>query len=101
MRKALRAFDLVYRVGGEEFVVLLPGADLEHTVEVGERLRAAVAEQTTQGIRVTMSLGAAAARGAGVRFADLYGAADAALYTAKRAGRDRVCAAGSRPLVGV
>ena len=47
MRKALRAFDLVYRVGGEEFVVLLPGADLERTLEVGERLRAAVAEQRT------------------------------------------------------
>ena len=96
MRKALRAFDLVYRVGGEEFVVLLPGADLERTLEVGERLRAAVAEQRTGDIAVTMSLGAAAARGGGVRFLDLYGAADAALYAAKRDGRNRVCAAGSR-----
>jgi diguanylate cyclase (GGDEF)-like protein len=101
MRKALRAFDLVYRVGGEEFVVLLPGADLAHTVEVGERLREAVAEVRTGDIRVTMSLGAAAARGGGVRFLDLYGAADAALYAAKRDGRDRVSAAGSRPLIGV
>jgi diguanylate cyclase (GGDEF)-like protein len=98
MRKALRAFDLVYRVGGEEFVVLLPGADLERTLEVGERLRAAVAEQRTGEIAVTMSIGAAAARGGGVRFVDLYGAADAALYAAKRDGRDRV-AAGTRPLV--
>jgi diguanylate cyclase (GGDEF)-like protein len=101
MRKALRAFDLVYRVGGEEFVVLLPGADLERTVEVGERLREAVAEQRTGGIAVTMSLGAAAARGGGIRFQDLYGAADAALYAAKRGGRDRVCAAGARVLVSV
>jgi diguanylate cyclase (GGDEF)-like protein len=99
LRKALRAFDLVYRIGGEEFVVLLPGADLDHTLEVGERLRAAVAEQRTGDIAVTMSLGAAAARGRGVRFADLYSAADAALYAAKRGGRDRVCATGSRPLV--
>ncbi len=101
MRKALRAFDLVYRVGGEEFVVLLPGANLERAIEVGERLREAVAEQRTQGVGVTMSLGAAAARGGAVRFLDLYGAADAALYAAKRGGRDRVCAAGSRPLISV
>jgi diguanylate cyclase (GGDEF)-like protein len=99
MRKALRAFDLVYRIGGEEFVVLLPGADLEHAVEVGERLRTAVAENRTGNITVTMSLGAAAARGSAVNFADLYGAADAALYEAKRGGRDRVCAAGARSLV--
>jgi diguanylate cyclase (GGDEF)-like protein len=98
MRKALRAFDLVYRIGGEEFVVLLPGADLDRTIEVGERLRAAVAEHRTGDIGVTMSLGAAAARGSAVRFAELYGAADAALYEAKRAGRDRVCAAGSLAL---
>jgi len=101
MRKALRAFDLVYRIGGEEFVVLLAGADLEHTLEVGERLRAAVAEHRTGEIAVTMSLGAAAARGSAVHFDELYSAADAALYAAKRAGRDRVCAAGgSRSLVG-
>ena len=99
MRKALRAFDLVYRVGGEEFVVLLPGADLDHTIEVGERLRAAVAAHRTGDIAITMSLGAAAARGSAVRFADLYGEADAALYEAKRAGRDRVCAAGVPALV--
>jgi diguanylate cyclase (GGDEF)-like protein len=99
MRKALRAFDLVYRIGGEEFVVLLPGADLERTIEVGERLRAAVAESRSGELTVTMSLGAAAARGRGVRFADLYAAADSALYAAKRSGRDRVCAAGSNPMV--
>src|SRR5215207_8715247 len=52
MRKALRAFDLVYRVGGEEFVVLLPGADVEHTIEVGERLREAVARSRTGDIGV-------------------------------------------------
>jgi diguanylate cyclase (GGDEF)-like protein len=94
MRKALRAFDLIYRVGGEEFVVLLPGADLAQTVEVGERLRAAVAGGSSRGISVTMSAGAAAATGSDVRFADLYAEADAALLRAKRAGRDRVEAAG-------
>jgi diguanylate cyclase (GGDEF)-like protein len=99
MRKALRAFDLVYRIGGEEFVVLLPGADLQRTIEVGERLRVAVAESRSGDLSVTMSFGAAAARGRAVRFADLYAAADVALYAAKRSGRDRVCAAGSHPMV--
>jgi len=99
LRKALRAFDLVYRIGGEEFVVLLPGADLPHALEVGERLRAAVAEQRTGDVAVTMSLGVTAARGGEVRFAELYGAADAALYQAKRSGRNRVCAAGAPRLV--
>jgi diguanylate cyclase (GGDEF)-like protein len=93
MRKALRAFDLIYRVGGEEFVVLLPGADLAKTVEVGECLRAAVAEAAPNGIRVTLSAGAAAATGRDVRFAELYAEADAALLRAKRGGRDRVEAA--------
>jgi len=99
MRKALRAFDLVYRIGGEEFVVLLPGADLARTIEVGERLREAVAGQRTGEVGVTLSLGAAAARGGAVRFLDLYGAADAALYDAKRGGRNRLCAAGAPALV--
>jgi diguanylate cyclase (GGDEF)-like protein len=94
MRKALRAFDLIYRVGGEEFVVLLPGADLEQTIEVGERLRTAVAGCTTGGVRVTLSAGAASATGAAVSFSELYAQADAALLRAKRAGRDRVMAAG-------
>ena len=43
MRSELRAFDLIYRLGGEEFAILLPGADVEKTREIAERLRAAVA----------------------------------------------------------
>ena len=44
LRKQLRAFDLAYRVGGEEFLVLLPGATLAETEALAERLRAAVAD---------------------------------------------------------
>ena len=93
MRKALRAFDLIYRFGGEEFVVLLPGAGLAETVEAGERLRRAVRDCTSHGVRVTLSVGAATATGAAVSFTALYADADAALLRAKRAGRDRVTAA--------
>jgi diguanylate cyclase (GGDEF)-like protein len=97
MRKALRAFDLIYRVGGEEFLVLLPGAGIEQTREIGERLRAAVAEGPTGGVPVTLSVGAVSARGADVEYSRLFGEADAALYRAKDAGRDRVEVAAWRP----
>jgi diguanylate cyclase (GGDEF)-like protein len=90
MRSELRAFDLLYRLGGEEFAVLLPGADLSKTREIAERLRVAVARSDTGGVSVTMSFGAGAVRGDGVRLAQLYAQADAALYEAKRGGRNRV-----------
>ncbi len=96
MRKCLRAFDLVYRLGGEEFVVLLPGTDEEGAVEIGERLRAAVASasEATGAVPVTMSFGVSIARAPGLDFDALFAFADEALYEAKRAGRDRVVVAG-------
>jgi diguanylate cyclase (GGDEF)-like protein len=93
LRNELRDYDVVYRLGGEEFVVVLPGADLEETQEVAERLRAAVANASTGGISVTMSFGAAAVSGSEIRFPHVYAEADAALYAAKRAGRNRVALA--------
>ena len=93
LRTELRDYDVVYRLGGEEFVVVLPGADLARTEDVAERLRAAVANASTGGISVTMSFGAAAVSGGGVRFPHVYAEADAALYEAKRSGRNRVALA--------
>ncbi|HEY4997361.1 MAG TPA: diguanylate cyclase [Solirubrobacteraceae bacterium] len=49
LRKQLRAFDLAYRIGGEEFLVLLPGADLTQTAAMAERLRRGVAADTVGG----------------------------------------------------
>jgi diguanylate cyclase (GGDEF)-like protein len=92
LRKTLRAFDLFYRTGGEEFLVLLPGADLAHTTELAEALRAAVAQEPLGGHRVTMSFGAAASAPDQVfDYEAVFGAADAALYEAKHSGRNRVC----------
>jgi diguanylate cyclase (GGDEF)-like protein len=97
-RLALRAYEMAYRLGGEEFLVLLPGADLEETTEVAERLRTAVAAAPVAGHPVTMSLGVAASHdGEPFDFDTLYARADAALYAAKRAGRDRVCTGPARP----
>ncbi|HEV7362869.1 MAG TPA: diguanylate cyclase [Solirubrobacteraceae bacterium] len=94
MRKALRSFELFYRLGGEEFVVLLPGMDAEGGVAVAERLRAAVECAQPAGMEVTLSLGVAARTGEAVHYDDLYQRADRALYAAKAAGRNRVAVAG-------
>ena len=92
LRKQLRAFDLVYRIGGEEFLVLLPGADLQRTPSAPRALRVAIAEAPlAAGVRLTMSFGVSASkRGSRFDYAAVFGGADAALYEAKRGGRDRV-----------
>jgi diguanylate cyclase (GGDEF)-like protein len=93
LRKQLRSFELVYRLGGEEFLVVLPGIELAGGHEVAERLRAAVEQTRPMGVTVTMSLGLSAARGEQVAYDTLFKAADDALYEAKRAGRNQVAAA--------
>jgi diguanylate cyclase (GGDEF)-like protein len=92
LRKQLRAFDLAYRLGGEEFLVLLPGGDLDAAAELAERLRAAVADSRPGGgLLVTMSFGAnASARETSFDYESVFAAADAALYEAKRAGANCV-----------
>jgi diguanylate cyclase (GGDEF)-like protein len=93
MRKELRAFDLAYRLGGEEFLVLLPGADLGQATAVAEQLREAVEGETIGGeIDVTISCGVGASSpGSRFEYEAVFTAADAALYEAKRSGRNRVC----------
>jgi len=95
LRKQLRAFDLAYRVGGEEFLVLLPGASLAESEALAERLRQAVADGSNAGLRVTMSFGVASTEGTD-SVADATMRADTALYAAKHAGRDRVRSAGEQ-----
>jgi diguanylate cyclase (GGDEF)-like protein len=95
LRKQLRAFDLAYRLGGEEFLILLPGSDIRNAENLAERLRARVgSEQVAGGIAVTMSFGVgASSRDEAFDYAAVFARADAALYEAKRNGRDRVCLA--------
>jgi len=90
MRAALRAGDSIYRVGGEEILVILPGAGQEKAIEIAERLRHAVRERRPVGVQVTVSIGVAVAEPDFVDSDDLVARADAALYAAKAGGRDLV-----------
>lgn len=94
LRRELRAYDLAYRMGGEEFAVLLPGASVVETGAMAERLRAAVAAEPIEGLDIRISVGAACTvPGEEFAWKDLFERADAALYEAKRAGRNRVVVA--------
>jgi diguanylate cyclase (GGDEF)-like protein len=90
MRSVLRAGDSIYRIGGEEILVVLPGASKEDAVGVAERLRKAVRARRPAGVGVTISIGAAVTKPETVDTDDLVARADAALYAAKASGRDAV-----------
>ena len=101
LRGALRDRDLLSRLGGEELAVLLPETDATQARLIGERLRRAIDQMEVlwqgQTIHVTASLGVATAPGT-LAMEELFERADAALYTAKRSGRNRVVFAGEAPL---
>jgi diguanylate cyclase (GGDEF)-like protein len=90
MRAALRAGDSIYRVGGEEILVVLPGAGKGEAIEIAERLRQEVRERRPVGVPVTVSIGVALSLPGRVDTDDLVNRADAALYAAKAGGRDVV-----------
>jgi diguanylate cyclase (GGDEF)-like protein len=97
IRATLRDSDLIGRVGGEEFVVLSPGADMASAMLLAERVRSTV-EHTPlvidgQSLTLTVSVGVAVAALNESDGTVLLQRADAALYEAKRAGRNRVEAA--------
>jgi diguanylate cyclase (GGDEF)-like protein/PAS domain S-box-containing protein len=91
---SLRPSDIFARLGGEEFVVLLPATDLQGAGELAERLRTTIADTAARGsesvLPITASLGYASTKGGSSTLTDLLAAADKALYAAKRSGRDRV-----------
>ncbi|MEU3019126.1 MULTISPECIES: diguanylate cyclase [unclassified Nocardiopsis] len=91
----LRQSDLLGRFGGEEFVVLLPGADTAEAWQAAERLRSQVGRMEIAvddvQVSITISIGVAVAGDHGNDLVELLTAADLALYRAKETGRDRVC----------
>ena len=94
LKATLRDSDLAGRWGGEEFLLLLPGADAEGGANLAERVRAGLAERSFLGrdgevVTVTCSFGVAQL-GAGATDRELFAAADQGLYRAKREGKNRV-----------
>jgi diguanylate cyclase (GGDEF)-like protein len=96
---AKRSSDRLFRYGGEEFVVVCPGLSVEHARRLAERLRTQVADLPLRDIslRLTVSIGVAACPEDGHTLDALFASADARLYSAKHAGRNRVWAGESIP----
>jgi diguanylate cyclase (GGDEF)-like protein len=95
IQNCLRGTDEAYRVGGEEFALILPQTLAEEALKVAERVRAAVAEPMVSlsdggGVRLTVSLGLAQSLTAMPAPKDFYTASDKALYQAKARGKNRV-----------
>ena len=98
VRKSIRGIDLACRMGGEEFVVVMPETDMAVATTVAERLRRRIAgepfkiQQGNTSIDVTISVGIAALESQNDSAPLLLKRADQALYRAKRDGRNRVVA---------
>ena len=93
-RRVVREGDVLVRYGGEEFLVLLPGAGRDDVLQIGERIRRAVSETTVEDgasrLNVTVSVGATTFRDTVETPDALVALADRALYEAKDGGRDRL-----------
>jgi diguanylate cyclase (GGDEF)-like protein len=93
LRRSVRKFDLCTRFGGEEFAIVMPGSGQENSTSVAERIRQRIEafqleEPELASLRVTASIGLSVAHDTSAR--ELIDRADQALYSAKRAGKNRV-----------
>ena len=95
IRATLRSGDIFARLGGEEFILMLPGQDLTEAAQMAERLRQRIEASDCEGCpaHITVSAGVTGLQGEGDRIGDLLRRADLALYQAKAQGRNQVCLA--------
>jgi two-component system, cell cycle response regulator len=97
LRDHARSIDLVCRISGEQFVIIMPNSSLEAACQTAERLRACIAAEPFQAtgettLKVTASVGVAALDEAHAALEGLFKRADRALYVAKQGGRNKVVA---------
>jgi diguanylate cyclase (GGDEF)-like protein len=95
-RQTLREIDVIGRIGGEEFAILLPETALNEATEVAERVRQAIANakvplESGLPLQFTVSIGVTALASHGENIDVLLNRADKALYEAKNSGRNKVC----------
>jgi diguanylate cyclase (GGDEF)-like protein len=98
VQRALRRGDLLFRLGGDEFLILCPGTTSAGALQLAERVRLAVRRSAlalAPEVGVTASLGVAAIPDQASTFTELLARADAALYRSKQAGRDRATLEGA------
>jgi len=104
IRDSLRSEDLVGRLGGEEFVAVMPNTDAHSALAAAERMRSAFADEPMQiggrELTITVSIGVAVLDAQDQQYAQLLRRADRAMYGAKTAGRNKVMLAGISPLGG-
>jgi diguanylate cyclase (GGDEF)-like protein len=93
LRDQAGKYSLVARLGGEEFIVVLPGSDIHLGVSKSEQLRALIEDLEPSGLLVTASFGVAQLR-VGEGYENVFSRADSAMYEAKQDGRNRVVSAG-------
>ncbi|CAB4870091.1 unannotated protein [freshwater metagenome] len=90
IRTSLRSFEPAYRLGGEEFLMLIPGMDEAAAIRHADHVRRRIEEARPAGVGLTISAGVAAGEGEDLVYARIFDRADARLYIAKSAGRNKV-----------
>jgi diguanylate cyclase (GGDEF)-like protein len=97
MRDSLRTYDLLGRIGGEEFLIASPGSTLDEAAALAERIREKIKGKTisdrNHAISITVSAGVTTLSGQDVKAGSMLARADHALYQAKQGGRDQVMSA--------
>jgi diguanylate cyclase (GGDEF)-like protein len=90
IRNTVRAYDILGRYGGEEFLIIMPDTSLEDARELAERIRTRVKEEPVNNATITLSLGVVCVEESDRSVDDIIRRADQNLYKAKKGGKDRV-----------